>query len=192
MIVLHLISLLLSLATATPISIEQSPSSPIQKRDIECIVANGRNINPLDCGGALRHMRQHLAFNGPVSGPFEPRAGPFSRTPSDVRFQVPIFFRTPTCTIAIDTISTVASLYTYWSTKVDTAQSILDRCVAPLKIGGETRTSDGFIIMIINEQSLSSNLRVIWSACLRAGLRVDIDTCVGLGGRSSRQYSTGR
>lgn len=192
MIVLHVIYLLLSLATATPILREESPSSPLYKRDIECIEQNGRDIIPFDCGAALRAMRQHLAFNGPVSGPFEPVAGPFSRQPSDVRYQVPIFFRTPTCTIAIDTISVTASLPTRWSTKVATAQAILNRCVAPQTIGGETRTSDGFFVMVVNERTLTPTLRSIWSACLRIGLRVDIAMCAGRLGSRVRQYATGR
>lgn len=190
MIILCLIYLLLSLTTATPISRDESPSSPLHKRDnIGCFGSQGHHINPSDCRDALGQMRQHLAFSGPVSGPMEPIGGPFSRQPSDVRYLVPLMFRTPTCTIAVDTADRTASVRAFWSTKVVAAEAILNRCVAPQAIGGENHTPDGFIIMVVNEQNLNPAMRGVWSACLRQGLRVDITSCSG---GSLRRISTGR
>lgn len=164
MIILCLIHLLLlSLTAATPISQDESPSSPLHKRDvIGCFGAQGHHINPNDCRDALGQMRQHLAFSGPVSGPSEPIGGPFSRQPSDVRYLVPLFFRTPTCTIAVDLSDRTTSLRTFWSTKVVAAEAILNRCVAPQAIGCENHTSDGFLVMVVNEQNLSPDKRDIW------------------------------
>ena len=192
MIILHLLYLLLSITAATPISSNESPSSPLHKRDISCYEMNGRNIIPNECSEALRHMREHLAYMGAVSGPSEHIVGPFSRQPSDIRFLLPTFFRTSTCSIGVDTIEPYASLSTFWSTKVAAAEAILNRCVAPRAIGGEARTSDGFIVIVVNEQNLSPNLRNLWDACLRTGLRVDILACTGVLAPSMRRYSTGR
>lgn len=192
MIIFHLISFLLSLSAATPISTYQSPSSPLHKRDdINCIEQNGRNIVHWQCSEALVHMNQHLGYLSPASAPSERILGPFSRHPSDVRFIVPMFFRTRTCTIALDTIDVTASLSTMWSTKVDAAQAIINQCVAPGAIGGDARTSDGFLVMVINESALPPSLQNAWAACLRVGLRADITLCAGRPGNSMRTYRTG-
>ena len=194
MIFLHLIHLLLSLTAATPISRYESPSSPLHKRAVDCYQDTGHSISPGDCSAALAQMSQHLLFSGPVRGPFEPLNGPFSRSPTDIRFLVPVFFRTPTCTIAVDTIDRTAQLRTYWSMLVVRARFIIDQCVARGAIGGQTRTADGFIIVVVNEQNLDPRFYEVWQSCLRQGLRVDITECLGrlgaLGGHIV-QYSTG-
>lgn len=71
------------------------------------------------------------------------------------------------------------------------AQAIINQCVAPGAIGGETRTSDGFMVMVINEGTLTPNLRNAWSECLRIGLNVDILFCAGRLGNSMRRYRIG-
>lgn len=71
------------------------------------------------------------------------------------------------------------------------AQAIINRCVALGAMGGETRMSDGFMVMVVNELTFTPNLRDAWSACLRVGLRADITPCAGRPGDGVRRYTIG-
>lgn len=169
MMILTPVCLLLSLAAAAAVSADQSPTSPLDKRDSACFPLFGDNIFPAHCTDALDQMRREAESLRVDQHRY---VGPFSRNSQDQRFKVPKLYRTPSCTIGIDLTDPRSSIRTFWSERIAIAESLIRRCAMPPSgTGGEYKTYDGFTTVVVNESRLDPILHNIWAACLRMGLQ---------------------
>lgn len=141
--------------------------------NINCRQDLGTGIIRADCDYALRQMIHHTVNIGFTNNPL---AGPFSRASEDPNFRLPMFFRTSTCTIGLDVVTSSDELQTNWRyARVTAAERLIDRCVnnigtgASMGTGGELTEFSGFVTVVINEQNMKPDKKDTWKACLKSG-----------------------
>lgn len=178
MIILTLLFLLLAITSATPISADQNPSSPLHSKRAGtggCLRVYGDGVLLPDCFDALNQMRHHLDSLGGT----DPYFGPFSTGNSNPLFSLPKVWRSPTCTIGLDIKHPELSISAKWSSRVRVAEMIVERCVVPMSIGGEWHSEEYFLTTVVNERRMDPRLRSTWNSCLRTAGQLG-DTCASL------------
>ena len=168
-------SLLVLLSAAAPVSENPASSHPLAKRATTCSAMWGYNIAPADCAAALHNMQSLPQFKADGwEGILPLPVSTFSRTATDSRFRLPQAFTVGSCTIFVDISSHMDRVVAIRASIPDGAQSLLERCVDGLRIGGAD-TRNNIETVIGNEQNLHGSLRAGWEACKRVVASLPFD-----------------
>jgi len=171
MIALTLLYLVLPIISATPTlpHLPVPPGPPAPSHSVKtgggaCVDLYGEGISLPDCHLALDQMRHHLD-----SLPGNERyVGPFSSFTNNPLFRLPRIWRTPTCTIGLEIKDDRIFVPANWDTRVKAAAGIVQQCVLAHGMGGEWHSEEYFLTIVVNEQTMSPDLRPRWTRCLRA------------------------
>lgn len=167
MLLCLIISFLVNLSVAAPVTEDSTLSPVLAKRSTQCNADLGYSILTTDCHEALEIMRSLPQFRPDRgNGIFTDPTSEFSRTAPDSRFRLPQAFRVRGCTILIDVRHGMNSATVTRSSVETGVLRIIRQCVrGQLRTGGSDMES-GIVTMIANEEKLTPRLRDGWDQCM--------------------------
>ena len=158
-----IVSLLVLLGAAAPVTDSQDLSDPLRTQTNRCSARYGHHIVLEDCQEVLANMRRlpQFSFSFPlIPNPFST----FSRTSVDGRFRLPQAFTTRTCTIFVGLTRYAVPVSLLQPVIPISAQDVIEGCVHRSHIGGESRRH-GITVIVGSEQTLHPSLRAGWDVC---------------------------